>query len=97
VPRQGCPKTKPDADFLEQCRLRGYQTRRCGCATLCSGNVSVAKPHYDAAGQAKACEPAAPDCQPPETSATFQDACNEAQHRLVQCGCEWLCDGPITR
>jgi hypothetical protein len=96
-PRPDCPKTKPDADFLDQCRLRGYQTRRCGCDTLCSGNVATKRPHYDAAGKARDCAPETEGCKPPETSAAFQDACNEAQHRLVVCGCEWLCDGPITK
>jgi len=96
-PQSDCPQIKPETDFLDQCRLRGYQTRRCGCDTLCSGNAATSSPHYDAAGKARDCEPETTGCELPQASAAFQDACNEAQHRLVACGCEWLCDGPLRK
>jgi hypothetical protein len=93
-PQEDCPETKVDREFLDQCKLQGFQIRRCGCETVCSGNAMAPKQHYDAEGNAKECEPEQPDCTPPDTSAAFQDACTAAQHRLVVCGCEWLCDGP---
>ena len=97
LPGKDCPKVKPNREFLDKCRLRGYQVRRCGCETVCSGNVMAPQPHYDAEGNEKECQPEDPGCTPPDTSAAFQDACNDAHHRLVICGCEWLCDGPLKR
>jgi hypothetical protein len=97
LPEDGCPKAKPNREFLDKCRLRGYQVRRCGCETVCSGNVMVSRPHYDAEGNEQECQPEDPECTPPDTSAAFQDACADAHHRLVMCGCEWLCDGPPKR
>lgn len=94
-PRSDCPATHTDPDFADQCRLGGFQIRRCGCKDYCSGKVSSQKTYYDATGAEKACAPAEDDCTPPETSAAFQDACNDAHHHLVTCGCEWLCDGPL--
>ncbi len=51
------------------------------------------KMYYDAAGHAKTCEPATHDCTPPDTKASFQDACTDAGNKLELCGCEWLCSG----
>jgi len=94
-PRSDCPPPRPEPDFTDRCRLGGFQIRRCGCAEYCSGEVVANKKHYDASGAEKDCAPAQKDCTPPETSAAFQDACNDGGHHLVVCGCEWLCDGAL--
>jgi hypothetical protein len=94
-PRADCPESHTDPDFTDRCRLGGFQIRRCGCAEYCSGKVGANKNYYDASGAEKACAPAQKDCTPPETSAAFQDACNDGGQHLVVCGCEWLCDGPL--
>ena len=70
---------------------------RCGCDDVCTGNVKRQKQAYDAAGKAKACAPAQPDCSPPDGSAAFQDACTESGHKFVVCGCEWLCSGKLKK
>jgi hypothetical protein len=93
-PREDCPKARSDIKFQDRCRSAGYQVRRCGCETVCSGKVAQ-RTHYDARGQAQDCAPAQAGCQPPDTPAAFQDACNDAGHHLVTCGCAWLCDGPL--
>ena len=92
-PKPDCPRDASSLEFRDKCRLEGYQLRRCGCETVCSGNVMAPKMHYDAEGNAKECAPEEAECTPPDTTAAFQDACGEAHHRLVVCGCEWLCDG----
>lgn len=92
-PKKECPDATKDVKFLDQCRLQGYQVRRCGCEQLCSGNAMAFKPHYDERGNEKECVDEDPACTPPNTSAAFQDACTDAHHRLVICGCEWLCTG----
>jgi hypothetical protein len=94
-PVPNCPARARNADFADQCRLHGYYLRRCGCEDFCSGKVLLERAHYDSLGHSKSCKPEARDCSPPETSAAFQDACTERGHRLVVCGCEWLCDGPL--
>lgn len=96
-PSEGCEPKKSNPDFTDQCALRGYRTMRCGCETVCTGNVMAPSAHYDARGRSMECAPVDSSCTPPETSATFQDACADAHHRLVVCGCEWLCDGPPKR
>jgi hypothetical protein len=93
LPETDCPRSPRPADFLDACRLAGYQVRRCGCEELCSGNVAESKKHYDEKGNTKNCEPADPACSAPDTSAAFQDGCTEAGHKLVVCRCEWLCTG----
>ena len=93
LPENDCPRTPRPADFLDACRLAGFQVRSCGCEELCSGNVATSKKHYDAQGNAKDCEPSDPACDPQDTSSAFQDGCTEAGHKLVVCGCEWLCTG----
>jgi hypothetical protein len=95
LPVPTCPEPARDRDFLDKCTLAGFQVRRCGCELVCSGNVVAEKSHYDARGKPKRCEPERKDCTPPDTSARFQDACNDAGHQLVVCGCEWLCTGPL--
>jgi hypothetical protein len=95
LPVPTCPEPVRDRDFLDKCALAGFQVRRCGCELVCSGNVVTEKSHYDARGKPKRCEPERKDCTPPDTSARFQDACNDAGHQLVVCGCEWLCTGPL--
>ncbi len=94
-PRSDCPAQHESRNFEDQCRLGGFQIRRCGCRDYCSGKVTAQKKYYDAAGTEKECAPAQQGCNPPETSAAFQDACNDGGHHLVTCGCEWLCDGPL--
>ena len=93
APKPNCPDRPRRVEFLDRCRLAGYQVRKCGCEELCAGSVKIDKKHYDAQGNAKDCAPEKTDCSPPETSASFQDACNEHGHKLVVCGCEWLCTG----
>ncbi|HEY6560307.1 MAG TPA: hypothetical protein VI072_23650 [Polyangiaceae bacterium] len=93
APQKVCPASRPDSEFFDACRLRGYYLRQCGCEELCTGKVTLSAPHYDARGAAKPCAEESADCTPPETSARFQDACNDRGHRLVVCGCEWLCSG----
>jgi hypothetical protein len=95
APRSSCPESPPDQDFLDKCRLAGFQVRQCGCEQVCTGNVMVKKKHYDAQGNAKDCAPEQPECTPPDTSASFQDACTDGGHKLVVCGCEWLCAGAL--
>lgn len=75
--------------------MGGYQIRQCGCSEVCTGNVMKEKAFYDADGNPKECVPEDSSCTPPDTSAAFQDACNDAHNKLVVCGCEWLCDGPL--
>ncbi|HMJ15527.1 MAG TPA: hypothetical protein VK524_29125 [Polyangiaceae bacterium] len=94
APASACPPSENDRKFFDECSLRGYYLRKCGCEQLCTGKVSLSAPHYDARGQAKACAGEKPDCTAPETSARFQDACNDRGYKLVVCGCEWLCSGP---
>jgi hypothetical protein len=93
-PEPSCPNAPRDVDFLDRCRLRGFQVRQCGCSQLCTGKVSEEKAHFDARGERRECAPERPDCSPKDTSAAFQDGCTDAGHKLVVCGCEWLCDGP---
>jgi hypothetical protein len=95
APREDCPATKADPDFIDQCRLSGYRVLRCGCDERCAGKLKQQKDFYDASGKVQPCAPELSGCTPPETSAKFQDACNDAHHKLVICGCEWLCNGPL--
>jgi len=93
-PQANCPESARDPDFLDRCRLKGFQVRQCGCEQLCSGNVAKEEKFYDAQGKVRDCKPEQSDCTPKDTSASFQDGCTEAGHKLVVCGCEWLCNGP---
>lgn len=95
TPRDDCPASNTNPDFADQCRLAGYRLMRCGCDDVCSGKLKQSSEFYDASGSAKSCAPEQAGCTPPETSAKFQDACNDARHKLVICGCEWLCNGPL--
>jgi hypothetical protein len=92
-PAAGCPKGVINADFNDECRRAGYRVVRCGCEDLCTGNVAKVEKFYDASGLERPCAPEQADCTPPDTSAAFQDACTDAGHKLVICGCEWLCNG----
>src|SRR6185503_13629322 len=47
-PEPNCPNTPRDVDFLDRCRLHGFQVRQCGCEQVCSGNVAQENKHYDA-------------------------------------------------
>jgi hypothetical protein len=94
APEPNCPSAPRDVDFLDRCRLHGFQVRQCGCEQVCSGNVAKEKAHYDAQGKARECAKELPDCTPKETSSSFQDGCTDAGHKLVVCGCEWMCNGP---
>ena len=95
APQPSCPSA-PEAprELSDHCKLAGYSMVQCGCDLYCTGNAMKERMHYDAEGNAKACAPEQTDCTPPDTSAAFQDACTEAHHKFVVCGCEWLCDGP---
>jgi hypothetical protein len=97
LPQPNCPPATPERDFLDRCRLAGFQVRQCGCEQRCSGDVTAATRHWDAAGNPKECAPARADCTPPPAPASFQDACAEKGHRLDVCGCTWLCSGNPTR
>ena len=94
-PPARCPKVVINADFNDECRRAGYRVVRCGCEDLCSGNVAKVEKFYDASGVERPCAPEQADCTPPDTSAAFQDACTDAGHKLVVCGCDWLCNGPL--
>jgi hypothetical protein len=93
APQASCPGAGRDADFLDRCRLKGFQVRQCGCEQLCTGNVANQEKFYDAQGKPRECKAEQGDCTPKDTSASFQDGCTDAGHKLVVCGCEWLCDG----
>jgi hypothetical protein len=95
-PREDCKDAEVNADFRDRCRLAGYRLLRCGCDDACSGNVKKEEKFFDATGKEHSCSPEQAGCTPPETSAQFQDACTDARHKLVVCGCEWLCNGPFT-
>ncbi len=96
LPEPHCPGSKQASiEFQDQCRLAGFRMIQCGCDNLCTGNVSTPKEAYDSKNVAKPCAPAKEDCSPPDTSAAFQDACSDAGHKFVVCGCEWLCAGKL--
>jgi hypothetical protein len=95
-PASECPAPVANGEFQKQCALAGFRMQRCGCASLCTGKPD--RPLYDAQGNAKPCAPAKDDCQPPQVSAAFQDACIEHGFKLQACGCdEWLCTGNSAR
>jgi hypothetical protein len=94
APLENCKNASADTAFFDRCRLAGFQVRRCGCESYCSGKVASQNLAYAADGASKPCAPANVTCAPPDTSAAFQDACTDAGHRLEVCGCEWLCSGP---
>jgi hypothetical protein len=90
--------SQPSIGFKDRCGLAGYRLIKCGCQILCTGNVSGEKKGYDQKGTEKTCEPPKPEC--PETAgggAAFQDACTESGHKLLECGCEWLCSGKLKK
>jgi hypothetical protein len=95
APREECAEAKRNPDFIDRCRLAGYRVLRCGCDERCASNVKKQETFFDSAGKERSCEPEQAGCTPPETSAKFQDACTDARHKLVVCGCEWLCNGPL--
>jgi hypothetical protein len=96
APQEECPDAKVNADFKDRCRLLGYRLMRCGCEDACSGNVKKEEKFFDSSGKEKSCAPEQEGCTPPETSAKFQDACTDSRHKLVVCGCEWLCNGAFS-
>jgi hypothetical protein len=93
-PPAHCEKVERDPDFLLRCRTAGLQVRQCGCRMVCAGRMAKQE-YYDAAGSQKPCAPETEGCTPPETTARFQDACDAGHHRLVRCGCEYLCNGRL--
>lgn len=93
APNPDCHPEKRDFAFLDRCRLGGFQVRRCGCSDVCSGSVVSDSHYFDAKGVETNCLPESPECTPPETSARFQDDCEAIGHKLVLCGCQWLCNG----
>jgi hypothetical protein len=92
APKNSCPDAE-DAprELKDQCALKGYRIIQCGCDQFCTGNAMAEQHHYDASNAGKLCEKAEDDCEPPETSAAFQDACTAARGKFVVCGCEWRC------
>jgi hypothetical protein len=93
-PKPDCPEVSTDRDFLDRCKLSGFQVRQCGCAMRCAGDVSAKGPrYYDAQGEQHACTEEHADCTPTQPTAAFQDACNEKGHKLVACNCVWFCSG----
>lgn len=96
LPKQSCPNVEQaPRELKDQCALKGYRVVQCGCAQYCTGNAMADVLHYDASNTGKPCAKQREDCTPPDTSAAFQDACSEAGHRFVVCGCEWLCSGKL--
>jgi len=94
-PERDCPPIAPDRPFMDGCQLAGYRVVRCGCDSLCTGQVTEHNV-FDAEGNAKPCAELDEDCAPPPASAAFQDRCIERGHHLQQCGCEWVCSGDPT-
>src|SRR4051794_2945780 len=48
LPGKDCPDVAPDREFLDHCRLAGFQIRQCGCEARCTGDVAAARRRYDA-------------------------------------------------
>jgi hypothetical protein len=94
-PEPHCSDEEPSTEFKDECAVKGYRLIRCGCDMLCTGNISTPNQAYTSKNVTKACAQAKDDCSPPDTSAAFQDACTEAGHKFVVCGCEWLCSGKL--
>jgi hypothetical protein len=91
-PKNSCPDAEEaPRELKDQCALKGYRIVQCGCEQLCTGNAMAEQLHYDASNSGRLCDKAKDDCEPPETSAAFQDACTDARGKFVVCGCEWLC------
>jgi hypothetical protein len=92
VPKPSCLDAKePSRDFKDKCALEGFRIIQCGCDQYCTGNAMAEQLHYGANNVGKLCAKAKDECEPPETSAAFQDACTSAKGKFVVCGCEWLC------
>lgn len=92
VPKNTCGEAKePPREFKDKCALGGFRIVQCGCDQRCTGNAMAERLHYDANNTGKLCAKAKDNCEPPETSAAFQDACSGAGGKFVVCGCEWLC------
>jgi hypothetical protein len=92
VPKPSCPDAKDlPREFKDKCALEGFRIIQCGCDQYCTGNAMAEELHYGATNVGKLCAKAKDDCEPPETSAAFQDACTAAKGKFVVCGCEWLC------
>lgn len=98
-PEPSCDNpSEPSIAFKDKCGLSGYRLIKCGCRILCTGNVSGEQKAYDAKGVEKKCEPPKAEC--PESAgggAAFQDACTESGHKLLECGCDWLCSGKLKK
>jgi len=52
---------------------------------------------YDAGGRAKACAEPRADCPPIAPDRELSDRCALGGYRMVQCGCESLCTGDVSR
>jgi hypothetical protein len=92
IPKNTCGAAKePPREFKDQCALKGFRIVQCGCDQRCTGNAMAERLHYDANNVGKLCAKAKEGCEPPETSASFQDACSAVGGKFVVCGCEWLC------
>lgn len=95
-PQSQCEEVEdPSLDFKERCRNAGYKIRQCGCRNACTGNINGERVAYDYKNVEKRCPKTDDKCEAPETRAAFQDACDEAGHQLVECGCDWLCSGKL--
>jgi hypothetical protein len=96
TPESKCEEVKElSLDFKERCRAAGYKVRQCGCDDACTGNINGERTGYTNKNVAKKCPKTEANCELPETSAAFQDACSEAGEQLIECGCEWLCSGKL--
>ncbi len=72
----------------------------CGASAVSSSGEATKAPEtgrdaevFDAAGQAKTCEPPAKECAAPKSDPELQSRCALAGYRMVQCGCEMFCMG----
>ncbi len=93
APRDSCTNATAPRELLDRCKLAGFRAVQCGCELFCTGNAMKERLYYDHKGSAKACAPVDEACEPPDTSAAFQDGCTDAGHKFTVCGCEWLCSG----
>ena len=92
TPSSSCDEVKePSLDFKEKCREAGFRMKQCGCENLCSGNINGDRTGYTRKNEFKTCKNTDDKCETQETSAAYQDACENAGGEMMECNCEWLC------
>jgi hypothetical protein len=92
TPSSSCDEVKePSLDFKEKCREAGFRMKQCGCENLCSGNINGDRTGYTRKNEYKTCKHTDDKCETQETSAAYQDACENAGGEMMECNCEWLC------